>query len=357
MNDVRNTMLLFGQQDPPGDARRGMQTLIRSAIVAILLLTGFRAIGPTVVNAGEVIQYHGYQKAIELRNADTRVVLCPEVGGRILEYSHKGINALYLSQQEKDWKPGDQPQSSAGRFDIGPELVIPRREFLWSGEWTGIITAELSAKLTSQKDPATGVQLIREFQLAADSSRLLCTQTIVNVSTESKEWCHWSRTFAVGRGICVIPLTPGGTSPQSRFPNSYVMYEEGGIINMKPTDPQIRRRDDVLEIHPTPRKPKLGFDSYAGIIAYAAPNDLLFVKRFQTWPDRVYNEAAGLTISVWYPDNEMIELEPIGPREVLAPGKSASFTEEWWLAPMKFPAKGEPLDLHAMNTLLKSLKQ
>ena len=305
---------------------------------------------------GEVIAYHGYQKAIELKNGDTRVVLCPEVGGRVLEYSRHGVNALYLSRAEQDWKPGDRPQGSAGRFDIGPEYIIPNRDTLWSGEWTGEITGARSAKLTSQKDAATGVQLVREFTLAADSSHLSCQQTIVNVSQETKEWCHWSRTFAVGKGICVVPLTEPKTSPQSRFPQGYVMYEGRARINVQPEDPQIRRRDNVLEIHPTPAHPKLGFDSYAGVIAYAAPNNLLFVKRFKTYPDRVYNEAAGLTISVWYPDNEMVELEPIGPREVLPPGASASFTENWYLAEMKFPAKGESLDLPALQKQLDSLK-
>ena len=60
-------------------------------------------------------------------------------------------------------------------------------------------------------------------------------------------------------------------------------------------------RDGFLEILAPPRKPKLGFDTYAGWLGYALPNDTLFVKRFPTYPDRVYNEAAGLTLSVWYP--------------------------------------------------------
>ncbi|MGD9857447.1 MAG: hypothetical protein AB7U20_21100, partial [Planctomycetaceae bacterium] len=62
-------------------------------------------------------------------------------------------------------------------------------------------------------------------------------------------------------------------------------------------------------------------------------------------PDRVYNEVAGLTMSIWYPDGPMCELEPIGPRERLAPGKEASFTETWWLLPRKFPAEGQQVDL------------
>ena len=78
------------------------------------------------------------------------------------------------------------------------------------------------------------------------------------------------------------------------------------------------------------------------------PNDTLFVKRFPTYPDRVYNEAAGLTLSVWYPTGPRIELEPIGPRERLKPGESASFTEDWWLLSHPFPKKGQQLDLKAL---------
>lgn len=297
-----------------------------------------------------VVPYLGYASAIELTNEHVKVVLCPEVGGRVLEYSLDGRNSLFLSDDEKSWKPGDPPRSSAGRFDIGPELVIPQRPALWSGQWTGRIVGHRHAKLTSPDDPATGVRLQRDFVLDPETSRLLCTQTIHNISKKTTEWCHWSRTFVVGHGICVIPLTE-----PSRFPNSYVMYEEGSVINMRPEDPNIRIRDGYLEILGTPRKPKLGFDSYGGLMAWFAPNDLLFVKKFRTFPDRVYNEAAGLTISVWYPDAGMVELEPIGPREKLAPGESGSFTEEWWLAEMSFP-KGTDVDLKALKVVIDNMK-
>ena len=279
-----------------------------------------------------VAPYLGYEKTVHLTNGNVTAVLCPEVGGRVLEYALNGNNALYLSDGEKKWKPGDRPESSAGRFDIGPELIIPPRPVLWDEAWTTEIIADRHARLTSPDDPSTGVRLVRDFVLDKNTTQLSCTQTIHNISEKPVEWCHWSRTFAVGRGICLIPLTT-----PSRFPKSYVMYEEGSLINMNPEDQNIRVRDGFLEILGTPRKPKLGMDSYAGLIAYLSPQNLLFVKRFKTYPDRVYNEAAGLTISIWYPDNAMIELEPIGPRERLQPHGQASFTEEWFLTEMPFP--------------------
>ena len=82
------------------------------------------ALGP--MQPAEFIAYHGYSQAIELKNSTTRVVLCPQVGGRVLEYSLNGDNVLHLSAAEKNWKPGMKPQSSAGRFDIGPEYTIPK---------------------------------------------------------------------------------------------------------------------------------------------------------------------------------------------------------------------------------------
>lgn len=302
-------------------------------------------------DSAKVVRYLNYDKAIELTNENTKVVLCPQAGGRVLEYSLNGKNSLYLDEKEADWKPGKPGPSSAGRFDIGPELVIPRRSTLWSGEWTGEITGPRSARLTSQHDAATGVQLVRDFELDAKTSHLSCTQTIMNVSDETKEWCHWSRTFAQGEGICVIPL-----AGQSRFPNKYVMYEEGALINARPVDPNIRIRDGFLEILAAPRRPKLGFDSYTSWMAYVMKNDLLFVKKFKTYPDRVYNEAAGLTISVWYPEGARVELEPIGPRERLEPGQVGSFTEDWWLAPSEFPAAGTDLDLGRVSAIVESFE-
>lgn len=334
-----------------------VQTINRRTAFWLLATFGVLAAARTACAADQaegarVQAWHGYQSAIELRNEHTRVVLCPEVGGRVLEYALDGTNVLYLSEDERTWQPGQRPPASAGRFDIGPELVIPPHPTLWNGVWEATITGPRRARLSSQPDQATGVRLTRDFELDEHSSRLVCTQTMHNVSDTPREWCYWCRTFAVGRGICLIPLT----SP-SRFPGGYVMYEEGTVINVRPEDPAIRQRDGFLEILRAPRRPKLGFDSTAGLLAYAAPNNLLFIKRFTVDPDRVYNEAAGLTLSVWYPDREMVELEPIGPRERLAPGGSASFTEEWWLAPFEFPQPGEQLDLQQVRALTEQLGQ
>lgn len=320
------------------------------------LLNGCKYAGEKEKMAGaSFIDYRGYSNCIKLENENTWVILGPHCGGRVLEYSWKGENSLYLDHRHNGWvyTPGKSTIGpSGGRLDIGPEMVIPRHPDLWLGKWTAEIIGPRAARLTSVKDEATGVQLVREFWLDKSSSHLACKQMIRNVTNETKRWCHWSRTLAKGGGICVIPLTTN-----SRFPNKYIMYGPGPVMNYRPKDPNIRIRKGFLEITGAPKFPKLGMDSYAGWFCYLMKNDLMFVKRFPTYPDRVYNEMAAITISIYYYKDRFCELEPIGPMENIAPGKSASFTEEWWLVPYKFPGQGENVDLDEVAQMVDQVRR
>src|SRR5438045_2251362 len=86
------------------------------------------------------VAYHNYTRAIELKLGTARAVFCPQVGGRVLEFSVDGKNALYLDDEEKNWKPGKAASVSAGRFDYGPELTVAAHPRIWAGEWAAELT-------------------------------------------------------------------------------------------------------------------------------------------------------------------------------------------------------------------------
>ncbi len=287
------------------------------------------------------LTFHGFEDCLEFKNALARVVLCPAVGGRVLEYSINGKNALWLDKT----RAGDRRDGSAGRFDIGPERILPRREVLFRGPYRAEIISDRSVRLTSGKDSSSGFQIVREFTLAETSTHLICRQTVINISKTTRQVCYWGRGFAQGQGVCVVPL-----SGVSRMPKNYVLYQDHMLIDFAPGDPAVTQQGEFLVINGPPAKPKLGFDSMAGWMAYLTPNDLLYVKRWPTYPKRVYGEMASLTLSIWYPaERPMCELEPIGPREVLKPGERASFTEEWYLAAQPFPGPGTQIDASAVG--------
>ncbi len=327
--------------------------------VVMLLLTSVGTSQAQAFAGAGLIDYAGYKGCVLLQNKDTRVVLDPNLGGRVLEYSsrpdapmaHKGQNAIFLDPAQNGWtytpeKPGIDP--TGGRLDIGPEMVIPQHPALWLGRWKAEIIGPRATRLVSQEDKATGVQLVREFRLDKTSSHLKVTQTIRNTSKETKHWCHWSRTLAKGGGVCLIPLSPG-----SRFPQDYITYGPGSVMDYHPKEqPAAQVRDGFLQIFGEPQFPKFGIDSYAGWLAYLTRDNLLFVKRFPVYPNKPYNEMAAITISIYYFKDVMCELEPIGPKTNILPGKSASYTEDWWLLPYPFPKSGEQVNLKALSAIV-----
>lgn len=286
-----------------------------------------------------IIETNQYTNCIEITNKEVRVVIEPNYGGRVLYYERSGKNVLFVDPREDGYTSASKEEAPlknlspcAGRFDIGPEMTIAAHPTLWYGKYTSEILNDFSVKILSEKDDVTGVQLERIFELDDASSRLSCTQTIHNVSDEEKQYFFWSRTFAQGGGVCVVPL-----NPISRYPKGYLMYGPGDTIDYMPEkENNVHVDNAILKIVGPPERAKFAMDSMDGWLAYFAKNNLLFVKKFPCFPNAVYGEIAANTISIWYNGEQMTELEPIGPLENIAPGAEASFTEEWFLIDYPF---------------------
>jgi hypothetical protein len=301
-----------------------------------------------------VVERNGYPGCVELFNDKMRVVLEPNWGGRVLAYSLNGVNALYVdpNQNGHTLSTGKRLNPCGGRFDIGPEKITPQRDILWQGKWTAEITGSRSARMVSQVCPNTGVQLIRVFELSPKSSHLKCTQIIKNRMSTPQRYCHWSRTFAVGGGICLVPL-----SKKSRYPLGYLLYGPGEVLDFQPaSEPNIRVRDRILEILGLPSRPKFAIDCDQGWIAYVIRTNHLFIKTFEVDPERSYGEMAANNVSIWYNDNRRCEIEPIGPWSVIDPDRSISYTEHWWLFDFPYP-DDKTVDLNALKRMVNSVKR
>jgi len=322
-----------------------------------LFLLLFTTILATNLSFSQVIiknvEAFGYQNCIELRNPKVKVILDPNVGGRILSYELGGKNILYenLTLNGKIWKKGSPKfEVSGGRFDIGPEKTAPARESFHT-TWKAEITGKNSARLTSPIDTILGVQLIRDFILSEDSSHLICTQHIKNTSKTTKKYAHWGRTFAKGGGICLVPL-----NPNSRLPKGYAMYPYNStyIDYNPPLEENLRVREGVLEMLGTPSQPKFVMDSNAGWIAYNSKDNLLFVKKFKANDNKTYGDVLSNQVSIWYFKEEKCEIEPIGPLETILPGKTVSYTEDWWLMEHKYP-EDKKTNLTELNEIIQML--
>lgn len=305
-------------------------------------------------NVGNIINWKGIPNCIELRNSDVVVVIDPNVGGRVVEYSLQGRNLLYESLPDSSiltekelgfiYPPG-------GRFDIGPEKTIPKRPMLFKGKWTIGKVDPLRATIISQNDTATGVQLTRIFTLEENGTHLQCTQIVKNISNTTKKYYFWARTFAKGNGISVTPL-----SSESRYPMKFLIYGPDNVMNFMPNlDSTIIVADSLLIINGPTTYPKFAIDCNNGWLAYYSINDLLFVKKFPVYQNRAYGDMAANSVSVWYFKTAVCEIEPMGPLETILPGSEAMFTEEWWLYDVKFP-QNRVVDQFDLNGILEKSK-
>lgn len=332
------------------------QKLYGSTTAGIIMILLCAAFGLKAQTSGSFISAYGYDSCIQLKNSQVEVILEPNTGGRVIRYALNGVNVLYEDSMQNGWistpaMPRSKGHLAGGRFDIGPSRTKPNTDLFFFGKWRATITGKLSARLTSQTDSVNGVYLIRDFTLDEHGTKLVCTQTILNTGKKPFKASFWARTFATGNGICIIPVPERG-----RFPNNYIMFMNRDTINMLPVDSNIYTADNFLIIKGPPKKPKLEMDvSPAGWIAYAETNNLLFVKKFPVYKDKQYGDVTAANASIWYNGIQMTEVEPIGPLETILPGKSASYTEEWFIKNYRFP-ENRGINLKLIESLISSLE-
>lgn len=284
-------------------------------------------------------------QCVAIGNGKVQVIADPLHGGRLIAYGPEGGNILQDNRQHPEWLFPDNIHwtgPASGRFDIGPEEVVPAHPVLWTGPWSADRPDPLRIRLTSQQDAASGLQLIRDFVLDRDSTHLRCTQTMRNITDRPLRRSYWGRSLVDRAGITVVPI-----NPDSRFPHGYVTYTgwKTNMIALKPKEAAVTIRDGHAVVDAAQLETKLGFDGTAGWIAHLAPSGVMFVKRYAVHPDRRYTGVAGLTASLWSDGKSILEIEPLGPEENLAPGESASFSEDWWLLPYPYPGDATKVDV------------
>ena len=289
--------------------------------------------------------FGGTIEPVKISNGTVTVVVDLEVGGRIIEYSNEGNNVVFIKDENSSYNGPD-----GGRCDFGPEKLVPPRPETWLGSWELLEKTDNYIKIRSQVAKSAGVQLIREFTLDDNSSHLKFTQEIHNISDSPKRYCHWSRTFGETNGICLAPL-----NPNSRFPKGYMVYAPGNMLAISPKGGENERvRDGVLELLGPPENPKFVTDDNAGWLAYITRDNQLFIKKFEVFEDKKYGEMTAATVSLWYNEEGICEIEPIGPWEWIQPDKNISFTENWYLLDYNYP-EDKMADLNEIKTIIKKL--
>jgi len=117
----------------------------------------------------------------------------------------------------------------------------------------------------------------------------------------------------------------------------------------------IKVMSDYLLILGPVKLPKMVFDTDKGWLGYITKDDMLFIKTYDYNESYEYGEMAAVPLSIWYNEDKMAELEPIGPWEWIDPKGESSFSETWHLLPYNYPVNKD-VDVAQINAKVKALE-
>ena len=172
-------------------------------------------------------------------------------------------------------------------------------------------------KMISKPDIKSGFQFEKTF-IAIDNRFIRIEYCIRNISEKEKAVAAWEVTRVPSGGLAFFPTGEIGKVPES---------------TLKCNLPQHGINWVAINKTPTAENQKLFATASEGWLGYTF-KDVLFIKQFpDTKPDNYSPNQAEVEIYV-NAKKSYAELENHGPYTLLQPGKSISYTVNWFLVPV-----------------------
>ncbi len=272
-------------------------------------------------------KFGGWEHNLQLANAQVELIISLDVGPRILSYKTPEGENVFKNYPEQMGKSGETKWMIRGghRFWIAPEdeilSYVPdnapvKHEFL----------GENSIKLVNTGVDPWKIKKEMTVTLAPDSSQATILHRATNESDAPVEIATWGLSVMAPGGLEIIPLPPLGEHPRDLLPNrTMVIWPYTDM-----TDERWRFGWKFITLRQTDKGApmKLGLAHKERWVAYLMRN-ALFVKTFSYEEGRMYPDN-GCNFET-FTNDEMLEIEALGPLQKLAPGESTEHTERWYL--------------------------
>lgn len=312
--------------------------------------------------------YHGWT-TLRLTNGLVGLQLLPDIGGRIIQFALGNKEFFWVNKELGGKLPlTNGLTADGGWFNCGGDKLWPApqgwdNDEQWPGPPDAVLdgqpyvleqlpsrAGEAAIRLTSRKDPRTGIQFSRVIRIFDGSTRVSFEATMKNIDTKPRRWGIWAHTQLNGakadgsahnaqmQGWCPI-------NPNSRFPKGYL------VIFGAPDNPSFQPDAErhLMRVQYQYRVGKIGLDSNGGWVATVdGESGAVFVQRFQFEPDKEYPD--GSSVEFWLNgigtihayNKEMVmpadpaanpyvfESEILSPFARLQPGESYTWHYDWY---------------------------
>lgn len=295
----------------------------------------------------EKVAYKGWKNNLRISNGNVELTVTLDVGPRIIGYQLAGGKNVFKEYADQLGKTGEPDWQIRGghRLWVAPEDLTRT----YAPDNGPVHHQEVSSgrhRFTPAEDKPYGVQREFDVRLAPKGSKATITHRITNTGDRIADLAVWSLSVMAPGGVEIVPLPPKkphpGSPKNARSPADFapnVTLALWPFFDFKDPRWQFGTKYITLRQDPKAKGPtKLGVAHKMGWIGYL--NDsTLFVKRIPFKPGATYPDN-GVNFET-FTNEDMLEVESLGPLAKLEPGQSIEHVEEWELFGDIEPVKDE----------------
>jgi hypothetical protein len=282
----------------------------------------------------EIVPFGGWERNARLVCNDTEMIVTLEVGPRVISFGPVGGPNLFLVTPEDAGKTGgDQFRGYGGhRLWIAPEEE--KRTLRPDNEPVDLTEEDGFFVFTSKPDEYHTQKQIR-IRPEPEHDRFVLVHRVYNLSPYHLEYAAWTPTQCSGGEVIF---------PQAKFiPHTEHVLPARPLVMWNYTrlgDPRWTWGDEVVRLRHDPNRgpQKIGTlvdQGYAACVNHGH----VFLKRFMYEPDAAYPDFECNFET--FTRQDMLEIESLGPMEIVGPGEYAEHQETWYLVPNQTPPSGD----------------
>ncbi len=274
----------------------------------------------------ERIAYAGWSNCLRLSDGATELVITTHVGPRVIRFARTGGPNVFKEYERQLGRTGGTSWRIYGghRLWMAPEDVritnIPDNAPVpWA--WNG--------RMLTVRQPADAVSRIsKEIRIYRHGHGEWCIHhRLINRGTRPRTLAPWALTVMTTGGEAIFPQEPYRSHTRQKLPARPLVlwpYTEMADARWSWGTRELRLRQDVCGTRPQ----KVGFLSTQGWMAYRWKG-LVFLKRHPCQAGATYPDF-GCNVET-FTNQDMLELESLGPLVTLQPGRYVDHTEHWSL--------------------------
>jgi hypothetical protein len=274
----------------------------------------------------EKVAYHDWPNCLKISNNLIELIVLTDVGPRIIHLAFKGgENLLYENKADSGQTGGDKWRTYGGhRLWHAPEDFV--RTYVPDNFPVQVKMLKDGARFTAPIE-SNGIQKIVEVHLAENEARVKVNHTMINHGLWPIPLSMWALTVMKAGGKVIVPHPPKFSHDDRLLPTHTLTL--WGFTKMD--DPRWIWGDKYYSLKQDSHMDtcqKIGHMNTLGWAAYQL-GDKVFIKKFDydpslTYPDMNCNFET-------YTDQNILEIETLGPMVDIQPGQKTEHREEWFL--------------------------